>query len=190
VPGEAVRAAIAADRALGLASLITVQLQGQVAADQAGPVAPPFPNLTRFLPVVDRKGAPFADPPDLGDRQVFMDEFLNVLRARFTGLDIFTDPHPTFVSLDNEPELWSSTHDDIQPVFIAPEAYIQKTIQLTQALKAQAPEVQLFGPVHYGFNGIFNWQKSAGFSDTYWFTDKYLQELNTASAARRPGTRV
>ena len=37
--------------------------------------------------------------------------------------------------------------------------------------------------MHYGFNGIVNWQNAAGFSSTYWFTDKYLADLKAASQA-------
>ena len=182
VPGEAVRATLAADRALGMATLMTVQLQGYVAADEAGPVAQPFPDLARFLPVSYRKGAPFADPPDITDQSVFMDEFLAGLKGKFTGVDIFTDVVPTFVSLDNEPELWGSTHAEVQNGLVDPEAYLQKTIALARALKDMEPGVVLFGPVHYGFNGIVNWQNAAGFTDTFWFTDQYLQELKAASA--------
>jgi len=45
-----------------------------------------------------------------------MDEFLWALDQKFTGLGIFgANPAlPTFVSLDNEPELWNSTHLEVQ----------------------------------------------------------------------------
>ena len=80
---------------------------------------------------------------------------------KFSGMGIFgTNPsHPTFVSLDNEPELWNSTHLEVQghnPV--TSDAYIAKTIALTKALKDQFPNMVIFGPVHYGFQGIYNWQ--------------------------------
>jgi len=41
----------------------------------------------------------------------------------------------------------------------------------------------IFGPVHYGFQGIYNWQGelSATPSGANWFPDKYLQALKTAS---------
>ena len=43
----------------------------------------------------------------------------------------------------------------------------------------------IFGPVHYGFQGIYNWQGelSATPSGANWFPDKYLQALKTASTA-------
>jgi hypothetical protein len=117
-----------------------------------------------------------------------MDEFLWALDQKFAGMGIFgrTPSHPTFVSLDNEPELWNSTHLEVQghnPV--TSDAYITKTINLSKALKDQFPDVQIFGPVHYGFQGLYNWQSelSATPGGANWFPDKYLQALKTASTA-------
>ena len=186
VPAEAVRGGIAADRSQGRASLMTVQLQGYVAADKNGLVniSDPAYLAKRFKRLVYRKGAAFTATPNPADGVVYADEFLWTLASKL-GAGIFAAdaPLPTFVSLDNEPELWSSTHDDIQPALIAPPAYIRETIDLARALKDVAPGVKLFGPVHYGFGGIVDWQNSAGFSSTYWFMDKYLQELKAASNA-------
>jgi hypothetical protein len=181
-----VRSIVAADQGRGMASLMTVQLQGYVSADKNGLVNISDPNhlTSRFRQVVFKKGSAFTATPSTADGSVYLDEFLWALRAKFTG-DIFAAaaPLPTFVSLDNEPELWGDTHAEIQSGLITPSAYIQKTIDAAKAVKDLAPEVQLFGPVHYGFNGIVNWQSSSGFTNSYWFTDKYLQELKIASDA-------
>jgi hypothetical protein len=66
---------------------------------------------------------------------------------------------------------------------VTSDNYIAKTINLATALKNQFPSVVIFGPVHYGFQGIYNWQGelSATPNGTNWFPDKYLQALNTAS---------
>jgi len=185
-PAEAVRSIIAADQGRGMASLVTVQLQGYVAADKAGLVNIADPNhlANRFKPVVFRKGSAFTAAPNAGDGVVYMDEFLWALRSKFSADPFAAEAqHPTFISLDNEPELWGDTHAEIQTGLMAPASYIQRTIDLAKALKDVAPAVQLFGPVHYGFNGIVNWQNSPGFTSTTWFTDKYLQDLRTASEA-------
>jgi hypothetical protein len=94
---------------------------------------------------------------------------------------------PTCVSLDNEPELWNSTHLEVQgPTAIDPDTYITKTINLATALKAQFPAAVIFGPAHYGFNGFYSWQgalkPAAGGAGADWFTDKYLLALKSASA--------
>jgi len=191
VAGEAVRSFIAQDQVQGLVSLMTVQLQGLVAGDENGPVSTANPpDMTRFKTVVDKKStissAPFTTTPVTTDAYVFMDEFLWALDQKFMGMGIFgSNPsHPTFVELDNEPELWNSTHLEVQghnPV--TSDNYISKTITLTKAVKDQFPDAVIFGPVHYGFEGIYNWQGelSATPSGANWFPDKYLPAIKSAS---------
>jgi fibronectin type 3 domain-containing protein len=192
-PAEGVRSFIAADHTAGLASLMTVQLQGFVSADGNGnvSVANP-PDMTRFKTVVDKKSTmdatPFTVNPPTTDAFVYMDEFLWTLDQKFSGQNIFgvSPALPTFVELDNEPELWNSTHLEVQgsnPV--TSDNYISKTINLTKALKDQFPNATIFGPVHYGFQGIYNWQGDPTISATpngaNWFPDKYLQAISSAS---------
>jgi fibronectin type 3 domain-containing protein len=191
VPAEAVRGFIAQDQGSGMASLVTVQLQGLVSADENGPVSVANPpDLTRFKQVVDKKstvsGAPFTVTPVTSDANVYMDEFVWALDQKLPGIFGANPAHPTFISLDNEPELWNSTHLEVQghnPV--TSDNYITKTINLSKALKDQFPNAVIFGPVHYGFQGIYNWQGelSATPSGANWFPDKYMQALKTASSA-------
>ena len=187
VPAEAVRSFIAADQGQGLASLVTVQLQGLVSADENGPVSVTSPpDLTRFKTVVDKKGSTFTAMPPTTDANVYMDEFVWALDQKLPGIFGAHPTHPTFLSLDNEPELWNSTHLEVQghnP--ITSDDYITKTINRSKALKDQFPNVVIFGPVHYGFQGLYNWQGelSATPGGTNWFPDKYLPALETASTA-------
>src|SRR5580693_7971668 len=187
VPAEAVRSFIAGDQANKMASLVTFQLQGLVAGDENGPVSTANPpDMTRFKTVIDAKSsnssAPFTLTPPPTDAYVYMDEFAWALDQKFSGKGIFgaSAAHPTFVSLDNEPELWNSTHLEVQgsnPV--TSSDYITKTIALTQALKNQFPNMVIFGPVHYGFQGIYNWQGELNStpSGANWFPDKYLPAI-------------
>jgi fibronectin type 3 domain-containing protein len=191
VPAEAVRTFIAGDQSKGVASLVTFQLEGLVSADESGPVSVANPpDLTRFKMVVDKKttvsNVPFTITPPTTDANVYMDEFVWALDQKFLGMGIFgaSPTHPTFISLDNEPELWNSTHLEVQgSTAVTSDSYISKTINLAKALKDQFPNVVLFGPVHYGFQGIYNWQGELGAtpSGTNWFADKYLEALKTAS---------
>ena len=191
VPDEAERSFIANDQSIGMASLITVQLQGLVAGDENGPVSVTNPpDLTRFKQVVDKKSTvtstPFTLNPPTTDANVYMDEMVWALDQKFSGMGIFgsSPAHPTFLSLDNEPELWNSTHLEVQgPNPVTSNAYISKTIALAEAIKDQFPNVLIFGPIHYGFQGIYNWQGelSATPSGSNWFPDKYLSALKTAS---------
>ncbi|HUJ31406.1 MAG TPA: glycoside hydrolase family 44 protein, partial [Candidatus Acidoferrum sp.] len=170
----------------------TVQLQGLVSADENGPVSVANPpDLTRFKQLIDKKstvsGAPFTLAPPTSDANVYMDEFVWALDQKFSGVGIFgANPAlPTFVSLDNEPELWNSTHLEVQgPNPVTSDDYISKTITITKALKDQFPDMVIFGPVHYGFQGIYNWQGelNATPSGANWFPDKYLTAISAASA--------
>ena len=192
IPGEAVRPTIASDIAGGMATLMTVQLQGLVSGDESGPVSTANPpDLTRFKTVVDKKStvssAPFTTTP-LTTGPVFMDEFVWAMDHKFPGNGIFggSTQTPVFVNLDNEPELWNSTHLEVQgSTRTTPDNYIAKTLTLTKALKDQFPDMTIFGPVHYGFLGLYNWQSGLTATPTGmdWFPDKYLQALASASAS-------
>ncbi len=196
--GESVRLIIDADQKLGIASLITVQLQGRVAADTAGPVTlGAAPDPKRFKEVVFEKKTLSADPfttsPPTSDAYVYMDEFLWALDQKFPGGRIFSSASkraPVFVSLDNEPELWFSTHKEIQGgTVVNPDLYIHKSLQLAAALKALFPEVVIFGPAHYGFYGLYSWQgtMTATVGGRDWFVDRYARAIQTESvAAGRP----
>ena len=188
-PAEAVRSFVAGDQSLGMASVMTVQLQGLVSGDESGPVSVASPpDLTRFKQVIDKKStitpAAFTETPSTSDANVYMDEFLWTMDQKIPGIFGAAAPLPTFVSLDNEPELWNSTHLEVQghnP--ISSDNYIAKTITLTKALKDQFPDMMIFGPVHYGFEGIYSWQGEllATPDGANWFPDKYLPAIKTAS---------
>ena len=74
---------ISGDQAAGIATIVTFQMQGLVAADESGPVDmsnPPVSDAGRFDTVVYKKStvssAPFTTTPDLSDGYVFMDELI------------------------------------------------------------------------------------------------------------------
>jgi fibronectin type 3 domain-containing protein len=192
VPAEAVRSFIAGDQGAGLASLVTFQMQGYVSADESGPVAMPFPNLSRFKQVIEKKSTKdataFTLTPPTSDAYVYMDEFAWALDQKFPGKGIFgaSPTHPTFVNLDNEPDLWNSTHQEVQgSTNISSTNFITKTVTLSEALKDQFPNLVIFGPVNYGFEGIYSWQGDSTLSPTpsgaNWFADKYMAGVKTAS---------
>jgi len=205
IPAEAVRLFISGDQTSGLASLVTLQMQGYVSVDTTTLQVPaPYPNLAYFRPTVDMKStassAPFTTmPPSAAtDNNVYMDEFAWNLDQDFLSQNIFgaSPAHPTFISLDNEPDLWNATHQEVQgSTNISSANFITKTVNLTTALKdlgknAQTPtghfsNLVIFGPVNYGFNGIYGWQGDPTLSPTPngadWFADKYLAGIKAAS---------
>ena len=202
-PAEAVRLFIQGDQTNGLASLVTLQMQGYVSVDtNVVQVPQPFPNLQYFRPVVNQKNATFTatPPPATTDNNVYMDEFTWNLDQLFLSKDIFGSgaAQATFISLDNEPDLWNSTHAEVQGASnVSTATFISKTTSLSKALKdlsknAQSPaghfsNLVIFGPVNYGFQGIYSWQNDPTLSPTpngaNWFVDNYLKGLQTASTA-------
>jgi hypothetical protein len=193
-PGAGVSSLIADDQKNGMASVVTVQMQGLVAGDENGPVSVANPpDKTRFKKVIYEKETvskePFTVTPSASDDYVYMDEFIWALDRKFAGQSIFgarPSTQPVFVSLDNEPELWNSTHLEIQgKTGITADSYIAKTIGLATALKRQFPDLVIFGPAHYGFFGIYSWNGGlrATPSGSNWFVDKYLREMKAASTA-------
>lgn len=177
-PAGATTDFIAADQAAGMASIISVPMQGLVAGDEAGPVSTTAPpDLTRFKSLIAAKGAPFSLTPSLTG-SVFNDEFIWAVSQKFPGL-----PN-VFVSLDNEPDIWGTTHSELgaEPT---PAAFIANTIATATAIKNVAPSVKIFGPVNWGFTGLYYWQGAVtGVTNTgfNWFVDLYAQALAKASA--------
>ena len=192
--GADISALIAKDQKLGMASIVSVQMQGLVAGDANGPVSVANPpDKTRFKKVFYEKklvtNEPFTIAPSVSDDYVYMDEFIWALDQKFAGQHIFgvnPSTQHVFVSLDNEPELWNSTHLEIQGKSgITSDSYIARTVSLATALKKQFPDLVIFGPVHYGFMGIYSWngELSAAPSGNNWFADKYLAALKAASTS-------
>jgi Glycoside hydrolase family 44/Fibronectin type III domain len=189
-PGAAVTNLISFDQNHGMASLVTFQMQGLVAADESGPVSVTNPpDLSRFKNVVFTKGSAFTATPSSSAPNVYMDEFIWAIDHEFAGQSIFGETPATqhvFAQLDNEPELWNSTHKEVQGASpVTSDAYIAKTISLATALKKQFPDLVVFAPAHYGFFGLYAWngELAPSASGSNWFTDKYLLAVKAAAAS-------
>ncbi|WP_342085439.1 glycoside hydrolase family 44 protein [Dyadobacter sp. OTU695] len=60
-------------------------------------------------------------------------------------------------NLDNEPEIWSGTHDDVMPVQLSPQEFMQRYIELAKKARARFPEIKLVGPVTANEWQWYNW---------------------------------
>jgi hypothetical protein len=182
VPGEAVRPTIAAAQALDAAALVTVPINGYVAADKdGGGDVNQTPNYlaVRFRQSQPAKGAPFNLTPDPNDGFVYQDEFVNWVLHEFPGAE---DPaHPVFYELDNEPDLWPSTHPRIHPDPTTYAELAQKTLAYAEAIKRVSPGARVFGPVDYGWLGYVSLQDApdAGGRD---FQSWWLAQVAAAEA--------
>ncbi len=190
-PAAALSPTVAADQAASVGSLLTLPLQGWVSADESGPVSTTAAPALRFFQTLPRKGAPLSSSPSTADSFVYQDEYANTLLTQYPGA--FTDAlKPIHFELDNEPDLWSSTHAEIQRASLTYGSLLRSSTDLSSAIKDLIPQALVFGPVSYGFNGYINLQGASDADATAWnppatatwFLDSYLQKMRTASEAQ------
>lgn len=190
VPGGAVAPGIKAAGAHGAGIIVTVPIAGYVAADKngGGDVRKSGKDYlqTRFRKSLPRKGAPFDLNPSPASQVVYQDEFVNWVINHFPyGV---TDPaRPIFFSLDNEPDLWASTHAEIHPAKLTYEEMAQRTIDYSRAIKDAVPAAIIFGPVNYGWQGYVRLQDAPDANNRD-FQEFYLQRM--AQAEKQYGRRL
>ena len=67
-------------------------------------------------------------------------------------------------ALDNEPDLWNSTHRDVHPAPLSYDEIWQRTVDYASAIKAQDPGALVLGPVPWGWCAYF-WSALDGCGD-------------------------
>jgi len=167
------------------AALITVPIVDYVSADKspAGDVRNSGSNYlsTRFKQNKATKGAAFVYPPDNTDAYVYQDEMVSWLTKT-------ADPTATILfQLDNEPDLWSSTHAEVHPVAVTYAELAQRDIEYAKAIKAVVPGATVVGPVNYGWAGYVNLQGATDSSADGDFITWWLGQMKAAetSAGKR-----
>lgn len=159
-PGEAIRARTAATFARDAAMLVTIPMLGWVAGDasatrldttdanRAARLAAHFVASRPF------KGAPLANAPDTHDGAVYQDEFVHWLEGAFPAARRDASRRIMYC-LDNEPDIWYSTHKEIQsdsgddpsrPRLLAYDEFADRSIEYARAIKSVAPDAIVFGP--------------------------------------------
>ena len=75
-----------------------------------------------------------------------------------TGLD----PNKIrYWSMDNEPEIWNGTHDDIWPQEPSAEEFMQMYFAVAKKARAKYPDIKLLGPVPANEWQWYNWNGSS-----------------------------
>jgi hypothetical protein len=195
-PGEAVRTRVAAARARGAGAIVTVPMLGYVSADGAGPTgitdaARATRLATRFRVSQPFKGAALSLVPNVSDGVVSQDEFVNWVDKTFPGAA--TDPsRPILFSLDNEPDIWHSTHKEIQsdsadnpnrPRLQTYDGFINTTIDYARAVKSVVPGATVLGPAVGTWTGAVTLGRWPSLDPVYGsqnFFDVYLNRLKQA----------
>ncbi|MFZ4509083.1 MAG: glycoside hydrolase family 44 protein [Fimbriimonas sp.] len=182
-PGWSVRQFVAPAQANGAVALVTVPTAGYVSADKnGGGDVNKTPNYlaTRFHVSLPKKPGPLSLNPDTTDRVVYQDEFVNwVERTRKPSL-------PVWYSLDNEPDLWGSTHQRIWAKNPTYAQIVANNIAFATGIKRVAPKALVFGPANYGWQGFRTFQNAPDGNGRD-FLDFYLAEMRQAEkkAGRR-----
>ena len=178
-PGEAVRPLVEAAHAAGAAALLTVPIVDYVAADKNG--GGDIRNtanyqMTRLKANQATKGAPFTTTPDATDRNVYQDEFVAWAQGRFASGALL-------YSLDNEPDLWSSTHPEVHAAAVGYDELVQRSTTFAKAIKAVAPTSSVLGFVSYGYSGYTTLQSAPDRAGKGEFIDYFLGKMKAAEAS-------
>ncbi len=183
-PGDVVKARVDAAKAINAAALLTIPIVDYVAADKngGGDVRNTANYLaTRFKQNRALKGAALSTTPDAADAFVNQDEFVNWVKTTQTGAKIL-------FSLDNEPDLWSSTHVEIHPAALTYDELCNRDITYGKMVKNVWPTAEVTGFVSYGWNGYTTLQGAPNNGTLGDFTNYWLDKMKAAEVTE--GKRV
>ena len=184
------------------AMLVTVPLIGFVARDASGdqPIPrapsnhqPATPSAAHWLQALPRDPAGPRAAPDTRDDFTYSDDLARWLQTNYPQADLQYE-------LDNEPDLWFSTHPEIRGttdglavradnrVGTSFEELIEKTAAHAQAIKAAAPRALLWAGAFATWDGLvaLNYPTHEGppAGYTYYF-DRFLEGLRAAGHGAR-----
>ena len=148
---------------------------------------------TRFKVSKAVKGSAFSLTPTTGDGFVYQDEFVNWFNTTFPGRATNATA-PVFFSLDNEPDIWTSTHQEIQsnpgdgasPRIQTYSGFTDTSVVYSKAIKSVMPGALVFGPAVATWVGVANIGRHPTADPVYGtqnFFDVYLDRMAAASAA-------
>jgi hypothetical protein len=170
--------------AANAAAIITIPIVDYVAGDANGGGdvhATGSDYLTkRFKQNKADKGSAVAATPDVGDGAVYQDELVSYLKAHAPS------GSRTLFSLDNEPDLWSSTHAEVHPDPVTYAELWERNQRFATTIKRVWTDAKVLGFVSYGFNGLVTLQSASDASGRD-FVDFYLDQAKAAeqSAGKR-----
>jgi mannan endo-1,4-beta-mannosidase len=166
-------------------SLITLPMAGYVARDGNGPVSEDeIAPSSRWRKVVNVKASGFLLTPDTTDDNVYVDECLNNLIAKY-GLSTTANGIKGY-SMDNEWSIWEDSHPLLHPDQPTITEAITKAADLAFAIKARDMNAEVFGPADYGYASHLQFQSAPDWPtyENYGnFTNAFLHGLSVASAS-------
>lgn len=184
------------------AFLLSVPIIGYVAKDAAGATTPPTapdastpatPDSSRWLQALPGNGHTATATPDLTDGFVYTNDLAKWVDTRYPAAK--TDPVKNIqYELDNEPDIWGSTHKEIRGSFPGAstemptgfDELIDKSLAHARAIKSVTPSAVVWGGAFAGFDALTmlhypdHQAPPAGYD--YYF-DYYLKRLHDADLA-------
>ncbi len=155
---------LAANRAHGVQSALTLPLIGWVAKDTSsvsfpvsklGPQQAVAPEMAeagnglssagRMLPPLPPSQTSVPAPPE------FIAEWVRAIREKDVGRG--RSVHMYF--LDNEPMLWNSTHRDVHREPTTYDELLERTLAYGAAVRKADPDAVIAGPAEWGWTGYF-----------------------------------
>lgn len=93
-------------------------------------------------------------------------------------------------NMDNEPEIWSGTHDDVMPKQVSPQEFMRRYITLAKKARASFPGIRLVGPVTANEWQWYNWdgQPVTENGKTYSWLEYFIKAL--AEEQKKSGLRL
>ncbi len=184
-PGDALQSTLMGAKALGATALLTIPIVDYVAGDEGpgGDVRNSGTDYlqTRFKQNRATKGSDssnLAATPDPTDDYVNEDEFVNWVKTAAAASG------PTvFFALDNEPDLWSSTHAEVHPAPVTYDELCMRNATYATMVKNIWPAAKVTGFVSYGFTGYVSLQNAPDSASKGDFIEYYLDKMKAAEAA-------
>ena len=178
-PGAYLKFVVDQASAAGAATLVTVPIVDYVSADKSpgGDVRNSGSNYlqTRFKQN-KVKGSGWSNPPDTTDAFVYQDEMVDWLTQ--------AEPHATLrYLLDNEPDLWSSTHAEVHPTPVTYAEIAQRSLEYAKAVKAVVPNAQVSGLASYGWAGYVSLQNATDSKADGDFISWWLAQMKAAETS-------
>lgn len=93
-------------------------------------------------------------------------------------------------NMDNEPEIWNGTHDDVMPVLPAAETFMQTYFEVAKLARNRFPNIKLAGPVTANEWQWYNWdnQKIPYHGTSYTWLEYFI--IRIAEEQQASGVRL
>ena len=132
-----------------------------------GGMLSPFPAVNGVTPTVVNSGDPnqYLEPWPADSTAAILPHWFNDLKL---DQDQFQ-----YWNMDNEPECWNGTHDDIMPNPISAEDFIQRYVAVATKVRTLFPNIKIVGPVSTNEWQWYNWQTNQAIPDPQNPSKKY-----------------